>query len=184
MPTRSSEARDELESILLVRIGDPTRPTADQAVNAMLDFYPDSRVEDVDLDSDGDILLFQWGVYGWGGAPARFDYDITRQFIVAHLVDDDVIYQLRYTLYFEASPEAEAVGKGNRWCSSSQELEGMADFIAQHPATAHARTHPLLLAELHYSNARLSHAAIRRRAISHGEPSAPQVRALMASGRA
>jgi hypothetical protein len=150
---RSSEARDELEALLSVRIVDPTQPTADQAVKAMLDFYREARAEDVDVDSNGDMLLFQWGVYGWGGAPARFEYDITRQFIVEGLVDDDAIYQLRYTLYFEASPEAEGVGEGNRWCTSPQDLQAMASLIAQRPATAHARAHPLLFAELQYSNA-------------------------------
>lgn len=150
---RSSEARDAFESIVSLRIEDPARPTADEAVTAMLDFYRDIRAEDVDLSSDGDMLLFQWGVYRWVGTPPMFEYDTTRQFIVDDLVDDDAIYQLRYTLYFEASTEAETMGKGTRWCSSPQELEEMAQFIRHHPATVHARTHPLLTAELEYSNA-------------------------------
>ena len=44
------------------------RLAAAEALELMAAFYRDVRAEDCDLDADGDMLLFQWGVYDWGTA--------------------------------------------------------------------------------------------------------------------
>jgi hypothetical protein len=35
------------------------------AVDAMIEFYVDVRADDVRLDDDGDMFLFQWGTWDW-----------------------------------------------------------------------------------------------------------------------
>jgi hypothetical protein len=49
-------------------------------VSAMIIFYRDLRAEDCRFESDGDMLLFQFGTYDWGNGP-RFEFDVTRQLI-------------------------------------------------------------------------------------------------------
>jgi hypothetical protein len=35
----------------------------------MIEFYVDVRADDVRLDDDGDMFLFQWGTWDWGDGP-------------------------------------------------------------------------------------------------------------------
>jgi hypothetical protein len=107
----------------------------------MLDFYRSVRADDVDLSSDGDMLLIQWGTWDWGDGPS-FQYDITRQFITD--VDDpddadDAFWQLSLTLHFEPSNSFVAIGSGERWCHSLDEVDDLAQFIADEPATSAAQ---------------------------------------------
>src|SRR5262245_18431850 len=71
----------------------------------MCDWYRTNRVDDVSLDSDGDMLLFDWGTYSWNND--RFSYDFTRQLIVDGDSDDDELWQLSLTLLFDAEPPAQ-----------------------------------------------------------------------------
>jgi hypothetical protein len=72
---RPQQAKTKLEE----RIKQSGTPTADltlaQGVRLMLDFYRDVRAQGVDLDDDGDMLLFQWGTYDWDGAGRTFQCD-------------------------------------------------------------------------------------------------------------
>lgn len=106
-------------------------PTA--AVEAMIAFYREVRAEGCDLAEDKDMLLFQWHAYETHtGAP--FVYDITRQFIFSE-GDDDEIWQLHLTFEFEATELLVAVGDGNRWCQSPDELGAFEEFVRAHAAT-------------------------------------------------
>lgn len=95
------------------------------ALRAMAQFYVDERAEDVDVDANGDMLLFQWGIYDWGAGPF-FEYDITRQLITEDDEGEDEIWQLSLTLRYEPNEEARRLGAGDRWCHSP---DGVTKFI-------------------------------------------------------
>ena len=51
----------------LTQAGEPLSQLSPAAgVAAMMTFYKSERADDCDIDSDGDMLLFQWGTYDWG----------------------------------------------------------------------------------------------------------------------
>lgn len=124
---------------------------AQAAVTAMLGFYADERATDVDLDTDGDMLLFQWGTYGWHQGPGpAFEYNITRQLAIE--LDDDLwadddedededlgegIWQLRLTVYFRPDEENARLRSGDRWLERPADLADFASWIAGLPATAY-----------------------------------------------
>jgi hypothetical protein len=114
--------RGEVESAL----------TPAAAVASMIAFYRDVRAEECDLEADGDMLLFQWGTYDWGHGP-RFEFDITRQFIVGG-GDDDDIRQLHVTFRFKLDDSLRSIAAGDRWCRTPEELADFSSFIEGHPA--------------------------------------------------
>ncbi|MFE7803058.1 hypothetical protein [Nocardia sp. NPDC057440] len=94
----------------------------------------------INLDHDGDMLLFQWGISSHD--QQEFVYDITRQVITDHGNDDD-IRQLSLTLHYPATPTSPSIGNGSRWCPRPEQAEAFLALVAQHPATAHVLTsHP------------------------------------------
>ena len=105
--------------------------TPAQGIRLMLDFYHDVRADDCELDNDGDMLLFQWGTYDWGAGPS-FQFDITRQFILAELEGldaDSAMSQLSFTFHYTPSTQFDAMREGNRWCRTPYELTEFAAFI-------------------------------------------------------
>jgi hypothetical protein len=114
-------------------VGEAPR-TPREGLESMLEFYANVRAVDVDLDADGDMLLFQWGTYDWGNGP-MFELDLTRQ-LIRHGAEDDDIWQLHMTYRFAPSEESRSLGKGDRWCSRPNELADFQRFIENHPATA------------------------------------------------
>lgn len=97
----------------------------------MLDFYLSERADDVDVDADGDMLLFQWGTYDWGDGPS-FQYDLTRQFITEtgdEPFGDESFWQLSLVLHFEPNAETTAVGSGDRWCNGLSAVDELRRFI-------------------------------------------------------
>lgn len=133
-----AEAEAALRRIL---DGPAGRPDAKSLIDAMIDWYLAERVDDaVDLDHDGDILLFQWGIFGRLG-DRTFQYDITRQFISAGADDDDDegIWQLSVTMHFPVTAETEDLGKGLRWCHRPPDAGAFSDFIEAVEATRFAR---------------------------------------------
>ena len=114
----------------------------------MVRFYVDERADGVDIDQDGDMLLFQWGTYDWGEGPS-FQYGIVRQLMPTDDDDDDDdIWQLSLTAHFAPADEARTLGDGERWCSSPDDVEEFLDFVRQHPATIYADGHPPSRVEL------------------------------------
>ena len=103
-----------------------------EGIDAMLSFYRDVRADSCRLESDGDMLLFQWGTYDWGEGE-HFSIDITRQFITERGEDEDV-WQLHLTFRFAPEAALRAQGAGNRWCRSPSELEGFAALVRASPA--------------------------------------------------
>jgi hypothetical protein len=115
------------------RAGDKQVPPVPRAgIERMVAFYGEVRADDVDLESDGDMLLFQWGTYDWGSGE-MFEVDITRQ-LIRGAGEDDEIWQLHLTYRFAPSEPLRAIGKGNRWCARPDGVASFAEFIRAHPA--------------------------------------------------
>ena len=104
----------------------------------VIELYRTLRLADTSIDADGDMLLFQWGTYDWGQGPS-FELDLTRQSIV--VATDDVpddenqgeMFQLRCCLHYPPSGLL-ALGAGNRWCHSPEELAEFTEYVFGHPA--------------------------------------------------
>lgn len=100
-------------------------------IELMLDFYRDERAEGCPLESDGDMLLYQWGTYDWGNGES-FEFNITRQLICSDGEDDD-IQQLSLTFKFVPTSLPSDLGEGNRWCQMPDELPAFRKFIEESP---------------------------------------------------
>ena len=102
--------------------------SASDAVELMLEFYRKIRATNCPIDDNGDMLLYQWGVYDWGKGET-FNIDITRQFIIKGSSGDEGMSQLSFTLHFTPSEKLHKIRDGNRWCESLSELEDFREFI-------------------------------------------------------
>lgn len=111
-------------------VGAPQTPAAGFAL--LIGFYNDVRFEEVDLDEDGDALLFQWGTYDWGRG-LHFEVDLTRQLIRGRGNDEDV-WQLHLTYRFPQSEALQNLGEGNRWCELPADVSAFKTFLMGHPA--------------------------------------------------
>ena len=117
----------------LKRAGDEHMPRMPlDGAKRMLSFYKDVRAADVDLEADGDMLLFQWGTYDWGDGEL-FELDIARQLMGATGEDDD-IWQLHLVYRFAPSGPLRAIGQGDRWCARPNEADAFELFLTGHPA--------------------------------------------------
>jgi hypothetical protein len=108
------------------------RMTARRGIAAMLEFYAQHRAESSSIDKDGDTLLFQWGTNGFA-APATFQLNITRQFIVPN---EDEPYQLLLTFHFDHSNKLDELGSGNKWCNSPSRVDAFRRLIETSAAFA------------------------------------------------
>jgi hypothetical protein len=86
--------------------------------------YRTHRLPGTDLAADGDMLLYQWGVYDWGdGLLATID--LTRQILVAsdQPTEDPAIWQVHCCFRFPP-PLLNQVKNGNFWCLHPREADG------------------------------------------------------------
>jgi hypothetical protein len=108
--------------------------TPTQGFPLMLQFYDEVRAEDCDLESDGDMLLYQWGVYEDLDGGKSLHVDITQQFIVSDEDGDDAMSQLSLTFFYKPPEKFKALKDGNKWCSLPKELKAFRKFIESTPA--------------------------------------------------
>lgn len=102
---------------------------------SVFQFYRNERPQDVD-DAEGDMLLFQYGIYDWGSGPF-FEIDLTRQFVELERDDDENVFsQFHLTCHFVADQELTALGKGSRWCTDVSGLDQFALWVDLHPVLA------------------------------------------------
>ncbi len=106
---------------------DVDRVDADALLQTMVDWYRTDRVRKVDIEADVDMLLFQWGTDEGPDGVAQFEFDLTRQFIVAGRGDDPAMFQLSWTALYETGPITEAIGSGDQWCDHP---DGLSEFVA------------------------------------------------------
>ena len=141
---KSGDALREFTTLLEARGTSAEALSVRDGIDAMLDFYRSTRADDCSFESDGDSLLFQWGTYDWGQG-ARFELDITRQFIPADGEDED-IFQLSLTFFFPAND----IKNGDRWCNRLRDVDDFASFVTSHAAYAAALPAPPLRVELDF----------------------------------
>lgn len=89
--------------------------TPRRALAVMLAFYAEQRFDDVEIDEDGDMLLYEWSIC----RSRQFSLSVTRQFIIT---DEDEPYQLHLRLYFPLTDALRQLKGGNEWCHSPDEL--------------------------------------------------------------
>jgi len=131
---------------------DVERLDAATCVDLMTAWYELERCDEVDMSQDGDMLLFEWGTYDWGGR--SFRVSLTRQFIIASMDgDDEGFWQLCCELHYPVTEATEALGSGNQWCDSPDGLDGFRSFIAGTAADAYARPHLPMKVELRLGQA-------------------------------
>ena len=94
-----SEVEKEYQKEIKLRLGSEEKLTAEKLVEISVSMFQSLKVDDVPDHPDCDMLLFQYGVYGWGDQSGRrFSLDVTRQFMTE---DEDEPYQLSFTLFYE-----------------------------------------------------------------------------------
>lgn len=117
--------------------------TGQQVLAELIEWYRDTRIQDAALDSNGDMLLFQWGAYnvfnlsgptdlrspsdgGIGFLEEKRVYlDFTRQVSPVgdsdELEFDDLAVQMSISLYFQLADGSEP--NANLWIETTGELE-------------------------------------------------------------
>lgn len=116
-------------------------------LRAVLSFYRHHRFSGL-AESEGDMLLFQYGVYDWGSGPC-FELDLTRQFVEQERDDDDDVFsQFHLTCFYAADERLTALGKDSRWCPDLSELDQFAAWVVGHPVLAAVATLPRLSTEV------------------------------------
>lgn len=81
------------------------------------------------MEADGDMLLYQWGIYNWGNGEC-FELNITRQLMLNEGEDND-IRQLSLTFKFNPTDLLRGLDSGNKWCYDLQQLEEFENYINQ-----------------------------------------------------
>lgn len=95
-------------------------------------FYRHESVSGL-AEAEGDMLLFQFGIYDWGSGPF-FEVNMTRQFVELERDDDENVYsQFSLTCYYAPDDKLAAFGPETRWCSDVSELDGFAAWVEAHP---------------------------------------------------
>jgi hypothetical protein len=111
---RASEAEQTLKEMLGaagVDVGAP-EPMVTWRVFRQFAELP---VEDV-ASEDGDMCLFQWGTYDWGGGRGeRFEINFLRQFTIEDDGEYDHMEQLHCTFEFEPTEALRGLGSGEHW---------------------------------------------------------------------
>ncbi len=100
-----------------------------QLIEVFLDFYENHRAEDCVTNLDGDMMLFEWGVYKEILGP-NFHISLTRQFAIEE-DEDPELYHLTIDLEYLPTDALIAIELGNRWCHRPEksQLEDFDTFI-------------------------------------------------------
>lgn len=98
------------------------------ALDLMTHFYTSVPAKGCDRDDDGDMLLYQCGVYDRGKG-SEFSVDFVRQFMKTDDDEDgdDAMSQLHITLYFDRTVARSSECEFNVWCADEDDLD---DFRA------------------------------------------------------
>jgi hypothetical protein len=137
MPKKSimpKDSKKELAAVVKAAGIQLASLTPAEGIPLMIKFYEEVRAEDCEFDSDGDMLLYQWGVYEDLDGGKSLHVDITRQFIVSDEDGEDAMSQLSLTFFYKPPEKFQALKDGNKWCSLPKELKAFRKFIESTPA--------------------------------------------------
>lgn len=131
-----SESKPQFEQFVAAAGSSAAALAPSEAVRLMLAFYRQVRAEGCSFDTNGDMVLFQWGTFDFGEGET-YHYDLTRQFIVYGPGEDEhEMSQLSLTVHFAVTDQLRALQKGNGWCSWPAEADEFERFIASQEVTA------------------------------------------------
>lgn len=116
-------------------------------MEAMFSFYESVRAEGCDVEADGDMLLFQWGIYDWGDG-SHFSFNITRQFLLTQ--DDEEPAQLKLTFRYPESELLKKLDHGTHWCDAPEKLTEFRRFVKDTPAYQTVQESNAEIVELEY----------------------------------
>lgn len=89
-----------------------------------IEYFQEIKFEEVEEENDGDMILFQYGIYNWGKGRV-FELNFTRQFCeVFPEVEAHQIFQLGVTFYYNSESFTELTSL-TKW---SNEFESMREF--------------------------------------------------------
>lgn len=109
----------------------PGTPLTD-ALSKFVDFYASTAIEGCPKESDGDMLLFEWGgPYPWDESVSL---NLTRQF---SLTDEDGEYEQMQQLHMRCLYDASqvALAAGNEWLYG-QDTDAFLQYVLNAPCTA------------------------------------------------
>lgn len=104
--------------------------TLESLMDLVLVYFQEVPFETADAENDGDMLLFEYGIFDWG-QDKFFQIGLTRQLIEMRddeEEDEDHMYQLRITLFYRPTG-FEPVGDFNKWSSDCSNLKDFKDVI-------------------------------------------------------
>ena len=131
---KPNEAKEEFEKFVAEAGAVVSEFKPIDGVRLMLDFYQQERVEGCDLQADGDMLLYQWGVHEWSQQGPLFEFNLTRQLVDNEGENGENQTQLSLTCYFTPTPALTAIKPGSKWCATPDELAGFEYFIVKSTA--------------------------------------------------
>lgn len=137
---KTKESLATLRALLRERGYNEARFSAADLLDVAVLFYTQHRAVDCDIENDGDMLLYQWGVYQFDGLKL-FKFDITRQFIGAG-GEDDELYQLSMALKFPVNEAVQSISAGNVWCDSPDRVSDFRKTVLDSAAFGYARGFP------------------------------------------
>lgn len=94
-----------------------------QAVDRFIKFYETYKIKKQLEHKEEDMMLFQYGLYGWPGQEKEFHFDLTRQF---EIPNEDEFLQLSFTLFYNT----ELIGDIQDYNSWSAYAENLVDWKA------------------------------------------------------
>ena len=111
----ASAGREAFESLLSNDGHSPSSLRVPQGFAVLIKYYRQHRADDCPVNTDADMLLFQWGIASLEEGDG-FELNLTRQFIPDGESDDENIWQLSLSFIFALSEPLRALGSGNKWC--------------------------------------------------------------------
>ena len=125
------KARHAFEEHLAAHGATVTRLVPSQGVSLMISFFRDQRPP-ADVEDD---LLCQWGTFDWGSGEF-FEFDITRQFILDGMAEDENIWQLHLTFKYKPTDQLRTLESGDKWCGTTEPrgIDNFAQWIEKSPA--------------------------------------------------
>lgn len=140
-----TEARELFENLLRADGKSLEALTPSVGIDAVLRFYEETRFAGCDFEHDGDMLLYQWGVYDWRmGDGEWFELDVTRSLSFPARYeegDEDIAgceqlctMQLSLTFLYEPKDELRAIKKGDEFCHVPEDAVAFREFVANSEA--------------------------------------------------
>jgi hypothetical protein len=109
-----SKVKDAFREITSALSKEMNELLLEDGISGMMKFYKNERIDGCDFMNDGDMLLYQYGVYGFSGKH-EFQINITRQLIVQN---EDEPLQLQLTFFYTVNHKNDGLIEKGKWCDN------------------------------------------------------------------